>query len=224
MNTQQTFIDAAQKGDLQLVEQMVAHEPSLVNAKSPDGLSAVLNAIYYGQRHVAESLIAHGADLNVFEAEAAGKLDRVKELMDEQPSLANAYADDGFQPLGLASFLGHKAIVDFLLSRGAEVNSASRNNLKVMPLHSAVASQNIDIARKLLEHGADVNAIQADDFTPLHGAAQNGQTEMVRLLLTSGANREARSADGQTALSLAQAKGYQEAADLLQLTEERRGM
>ena len=47
----------------------------------------------------------------------------------------------------------------------------------LMPLHSAVANRNVAIARMLVEHGADVNAAQQDDFTPLMEAAQNGDLE-----------------------------------------------
>lgn len=204
-----TFFQALQEGDLQAVEQLIDQDPALVNAKNESNISAVLVAIYYGKPVIADLLIRGGAHLDVFEAAAAGKLDRVETLLDEDPSLVNAYANDGFQPLGLACFFGHEQIVDFLLGRGAAVNSASKNGQKVMPLHSAVAGQHLGIARMLLDHGADVNASQARGYTPLHGAAQNGQLEMVELLLSYNADWRTQSADGKTPQSLAEAQGHE---------------
>ena len=103
-------------------------------------MSDVLQAIYRGDRDEADRLAA-GTELDVFEASALGRSERVRELLDADPSLANAWADDGFQPLGLASFFGHAETAALLVERGAEVNSASRNQMQVMPLHSAAAAQ-----------------------------------------------------------------------------------
>jgi ankyrin repeat protein len=136
-------------------------------------------------------------------------------LLDAEPALAQAYADDGFQPLGLAAFFGHADVVNLLLERGAPVNAASRNAQRVMPLHSAVAGQHLAVAQALVAAGADVNATQTDDFTPLQGAAQNGQMEMVRLLLQAGADPGMRQRDGQSALDIAREYHHTDVAALL---------
>src|ERR671927_17008 len=103
-------------------------------------MSDVLQAIYRGDAEEAERLAAR-RELDVFEAAALGRTERLRELLAADPAAANAWADDGFQPLGLASFFGHADAVRLLLAHGAEVNSASRNQMKVMPLHSAAAAQ-----------------------------------------------------------------------------------
>jgi ankyrin repeat protein len=153
-------------------------------------MSDVLDAIYRGDRDEAERLAAV-RELNVFEAAALGKTERLGELLQQDPSLANAWADDGFQPLGLASFFGHVDAVRLLLDQSAEVNSASRNQMKVMPLHSAAAAQDpnvrYEIAQVLLEAGADPNARQQDDFTPLMAADQHGDARLRQLLVEHGA-------------------------------------
>src|SRR5439155_4037813 len=64
-------------------------------------------------------------------------------------SAANAWAEDGFQPLGLASFFGHVDTARVLVEGGADVNSASRNDFKVMPLHSACAAGDPDTRYEL---------------------------------------------------------------------------
>lgn len=215
MDTTATFIEAIQQGNLAQVEQMLQNDSSLVNASTTNGVSAVLIAVYYGEPAIADLLIKQGASLDIFGAAATGQLDRLKTLIEQNPSLVNAIAPDGFQPLGLASFFGHLQAAKLLLAHGAEVNSPSNNAQKVQPLHSAVANQHLEIAKMLLEHGADVNAVQQDGYTPLHEAAQNGQIEMVKLLLSYHANKVPQLSDGQTPLNLAVQKGHQEIADLL---------
>jgi uncharacterized protein len=159
-------------------------------------MSELLQAIYAGDQARAGELLAANPELDVFEASAAGRAERVRELLDEDPALANAWADDGFQPLGLASFFGHVEAARLLVERGAEVNSASRNDMKVMPLHSAVATGDPDaryeLAKLLLGHGADPNTRQQDDFTPLMAAEQHGDERLRRLLIEHGAETHAR--------------------------------
>jgi ankyrin repeat protein len=153
-------------------------------------MSDILQAIYRGDRNEAERL-ATGQELDIFEASALGRTERMAELLDSGPELANAWAEDGFQPLGLASFFGHEDAARLLIERGAEVNSASRNAMKVMPLHSAAAAQDpavrYSIAKLLLEAGADPNARQQDDYTPLMAADQHRDRRLRELLVEHGA-------------------------------------
>jgi len=210
MVTETEFLEAVQKGELDKVVSWLGSQPGLASAKTPEGLSAVLLAAYHGQPAIAHLLAERRRDLNIFEAAASGRVEWVRQLVEKQPALANAVAPDGFQPLGLACFFGHFEAAKCLVEHGAEINSASHNPAKVMPLHSAAASQSLEIARLLLEHKADPNARQDDDFTPLQGAAQNGQVEMAELLLSYGADLHAVQAQGQTALSIAEKAGKKE--------------
>jgi uncharacterized protein len=153
-------------------------------------MSDVLQALYRGDAQEAERL-AQGRELDIFEAAALGRTERLRELLEADPSLVNAWAEDGFQPLGLASFFGHVEAARLLVERGAEVNSASRNDMRVMPLHSAAATGDpdarYDLAKLLLEHGADPNARQQDDYTPLMAADQHGDERLRELLVEHGA-------------------------------------
>ena len=154
-------------------------------------MSELLQAVYRGDEGRVDELLAADPELDVFEAAAVGRVDRLRALLDEDATLANAWAEDGFQPLGLASFFGHADAARLLVERGAEVNSASRNDFKVMPLHSAVAEKDpetrYEIAKVLLEHGADPNARQQDDYTPLMAADQQGDAALRELLVEHGA-------------------------------------
>jgi len=216
MTTMQDFLAAIKAGNIAEVTRLLDVEPALVNARDEQGLSVVLTAAYYQEPGIARLLVQRGAALSVFEACAVGELSRVQALVEQQPNLINAYAPDGFQPLGLAAFFGQAGIVEYLLQKGAAVNSPSRNAMRVMPLHSAIANKRTEIARLLLDHGADVDATQADDFTPLHEAAQNGLLDVTQWLLERGANVNPRlSSNGKTPLALAIEHQHAAVAELL---------
>jgi ankyrin repeat protein len=217
MKSESLLFEAIEKGDLDQVNRLLEQNASLASARNEKGLSAVLVGMYYGQPAITHRLVEAGASLDIFEASAAGETGRARLLLDEQPGLANAWAQDGFQPQGLAAFFGRVEMARLLLDRGAQVNSASRNCLSVSPLNSAAAGGHLEIARLLIEHGADVNARQEGDFVPLHSAAQNGQVEMIKLLLEHGADASAKSKDGRTAYDFAMEKGHAEAARLVQI-------
>jgi ankyrin repeat protein len=154
-------------------------------------MSELLQAVYQGDQRRVDELLAADPELDVFEAAAVGRTERLRELLDEDPGLANAWAEDGFQPLGLASFFGHVDAARLLIERGADVNSASLNEMKVMPLHSAAATGDADtryeLAKLLLDNGADPNAHQQDEYTPLMAADQHGDERLRDLLVERGA-------------------------------------
>ena len=83
------------------------------------------------------------------------------------------------------------------------------------PLHHAIQAGNTDLARLLVENGAEVGAIDSDGLAPLHLAAVQGERLLVELLLTSGADVDVRSAHGFTPLHLAVEGGFVEVAELL---------
>lgn len=89
------------------------------------------------------------------------------------------------------------------------------NPTQVQPLHSAVAGKGYEVARLLVERGADVNARQQDGFTPLMGAAQNGDDAEVECLLSQGADPLAINEEGKTAASYASEAGHGDLAERL---------
>jgi ankyrin repeat protein len=189
-------------------------------------VSKLLDAVYSGRRHEVASILATRPTLDVFEAAAVGDDARVRELIDRDPSLACAFAADGFHPLGLAAFFRHRAVVKLLIERGADVAAPARNRLAVTALHSAVATDaapvDLEIVRMLLDAGAPVNVPHLGGGTPLHTAAHVGDPEVVRMLLERSAEPLARTDDGKTAIDIARERGYAALADLMQRSEARR--
>jgi len=216
MGIKEDFFEAIKAGDREVVEKLRKQHSGLLNERFNYQITPVLLAMYYNEPGLAQMMIAAGAPLDIFTAAAVNDRHTLQNMIVAQPDLVNAVAPDGFQPLGLAAFFGALDSVQLLIRFGADVNSASRNDMRVAPLHSAVAHQHIEIARLLIENGADVNTFQANDFTPLHAAAQNGQVKMVRLLCEHGANKSAVNAEGFTPLDIARHFGYQEVVGVLQ--------
>ncbi|MFJ8260999.1 ankyrin repeat domain-containing protein [Rummeliibacillus sp. NPDC094406] len=211
----QQLLEAIQKDNLEEVKSMICENPELLNLRSQTGQSLVLTAIYNGASHSLEFLLEKRLPLDIYEASATGELSRVKELVELNPSLVLEFANDGFTALGLASYLGYKNIVEYLIENGADINSTAKNSMKVMPLHSAVATKKVDIAELLLKNGAQVNAKQDSGWTPLHEAAMNGQLEMLQLLIRYGADNTLKKDDGETALDVALRQNHKDVAELL---------
>jgi len=199
----QEFLDAATGGDVSKVREMLRADPSLARAKDENGVSVIMKATYYGKKDVVAALLESGVELNVFEAAATGRTARLLELIEQDPSLANAYSPDGFTPLGFAVFFAQPEVAAALLNAGADVNLPSRESMKVTPLASAAAAKQTEIARLLIAHGANVNARAASGHIPLHEAAANGNVELVKLLIESGAEVDAKTDDGKTPLDFA---------------------
>ena len=209
------FIDAIKAGEFERVKAMVSAEPTLIDARSGTGESAILTAVYHRQKEIVNLLVARGAPLDLFEASAAGEIERVERLLGDAGDTLNAHSADGWTPLHLAAFFGHTKIAEALLARGADVLSRSRNANGNTPLHAALAGNHKFVAGLLLGRGADVNAPDAAGWRPLHLAAANNNLDAIKTLIAQGADVTAANGEGKTALSLAQEKNHREAAAFL---------
>jgi ankyrin repeat protein len=174
-----------------------------------------MHAFYYRRPEIAELFIAAKSELDIFEATAAGKADKVSEILRRDPGAAKSWSADGFTALHFAAFFNRPEIVRNLVQHGADVAAVAKNPMNVTPLHSAAAAHSGEIVRILVENGARANVKQQGGWTPLHEAAQIGDIEMVRDLLDHGADPQANSDDGRTPAQMAQAKGHEEIAKLL---------
>lgn len=70
----------------------------------------------------------------------------------------------------------------------------------LFPLLAAVTNKQLDASRKLIELGADVNAVHPLFGTAVHAAVSAGSPELLQLLLDKGARPNERNAQGQTPL------------------------
>jgi hypothetical protein len=181
------FVLAIEEGNVEKVEALIAVAPSIAYTPLPGGVSPLSHAKYRGRDAILAALSAANPYPNFIEAATIGNLERVKGYLQRFPALINGYSRDGYTALQLASFFGHEEIVRVLLAHGGDPHAVSHNEMRIQPLHAAVAARNVNIVAALIAAGADVNARQQDDFTPLMAAEQNGESEIVRLLKEAGA-------------------------------------
>ncbi|WP_231460126.1 ankyrin repeat domain-containing protein [Pedobacter sp. Leaf132] len=202
-------------GDLQSVKETLINNPQLANTKTAHNVSPLLLACYYKKQDIANLISEFVDNLTLFEACAVGKYDATTQLIFQNPELVNAFSEDGFTPLGLACYFGHEDLAKFLVLKGADVNLASKNGFNVFPIHSAVAANNINITKLLLDAGAYPNVCQKAGLAPLHTAAQLGNIELIILLLEHGAEVSLRMEGGKLPADLAAEKGFNEIAEIL---------
>ncbi|KAF8417707.1 hypothetical protein EV426DRAFT_356485 [Tirmania nivea] len=114
--------------------------------------------------------------------------------------------------LAHASGLGELEIERLLIEIGGTDVSARTGDT---PLHCASANGHQEIAKLLIDRGANIAAASKYGDTPLHYASRNGHQEIAKVLIDRGANIAAASKYGDTPLHRASANGHQEIAKLL---------
>jgi ankyrin repeat protein len=145
---------------------------------------------------VLAHLRTHGAYCDICTAASTGDLDRVRELLDQDPSLANRvseyvtyYLGSG-APLKNAAAKGHLEIVKLLLERGADPNLPEEG---IAPnghaLYSAVYNGHHEIAKLLLEKGAYPSPAVESSADALSIAIMNSDQKMIELLCSYGSAR-----------------------------------
>ena len=132
--------------------------------------------------------IAKGQE--IFDAVRADDLAKVKVLLEKDPSLKNIKDPAGSTPLHIAAVNGSLAMVELLLSKGADMNAV--NTQLNTPLLEAIRSKKEDVSRLLIEKGADIHKKNVTQKTPLHFAALYDQKTTGELLVAAGAVVDSR--------------------------------
>ena len=172
----------AARGYRGLVDYLISKRPDDVNVGGDYGtpLHAALDGAH---ADVAQLLLRHCVDVDVRD-------------------------HHGQTPLNLAAYHGFLGITRTLVERNADIHlSDSSGNT---PLHRTMddwyklseGAQDcrLDVAKLLLEHGADPDANTGPYGTPLHAASYFGSIKGAQSMLEHGANIHARNEEGYTPL------------------------
>lgn len=183
-----------QHGDLILLVFLLILTRLNVNCKFPDGSGKPLlwNAVEQGQDDMARILVRNGAEVNI---------------RDKRGTSLLWYAVSG----------NREGIVKVLLEEGADpkFRNSDYSPDTSYPLFTAIRRGNYSIVKLLLEHGAELESMDADGWTPLGYATSLHHHSIIKLLLEHGADIEGRTSDGRTALGCAAVCGHNLVAGLL---------
>jgi ankyrin repeat protein len=244
------LMTAARNGNIGAVRALLRRGADPNARENWKGQTALMWAAAHNNAGAVTALLEGGADLRaqtksggftaLLFAIRAGHIEAARALLD-----AGASVHDGlpnrFSPIILALFSAHYEMAGLLLERGADPNSSAQG---WTPLHQIVWSRrpstgfnlpgavqtgnldSLDLVRKLLQRGADINARQTEEpkdgnrtllrrigATPFLLAAKSVDLPLMRLLLENGADPTLTTEDGTNALMVAAGVGIWAAGD-----------
>ncbi|MDU0342314.1 ankyrin repeat domain-containing protein [Bosea rubneri] len=190
------LLSAASSGNLAEVGRLIAAGANL-EQRDGQGQTPLLRAVAGNHVAVAKALLAAGASLNARAANqdtpwllagAAGRSEIIAAMLPLKPdlSLRNRYGGDALIP---ACERAHVETVKLLLTSGIDVNHV--NNLGWTCLLEIVilgdgGPRHQQVAKLVLDAGANPNLADKDGVTPLQHARKRGQSEVAKLIAAKG--------------------------------------
>ena len=121
------------------------------------------------------------------------------------------------EPKGLFDAAKNKDVrwIQYFIENGNYINEFNEHYYNYTPLHISALNSNIEIAKMLIENGADINSNAKNNLQPIHVAALNNNLELIKLLIKNGANINAKDQFNRSPLHLATFKKNCEIIDYL---------
>lgn len=196
--TEPSIHDACRRGDIDAVRAMIAADPAAVDADDEHEWRPIFHAALWRHEPIVRLLLAAGADLAAhdgyvlhYAAEVSDNKAVVSLLVRHGALDAHVRpADDLARQFLAALFLGDTGRVGALLARHPHLTTQP-DGRGDRPIHHAARNGDTDIARLLIDHGADVNAASTRGHTALYCAGGHGHLDTLRLLLDHGADPDA---------------------------------
>ncbi|KAM4601536.1 B-cell lymphoma 3 protein homolog isoform 2-T2 [Polymixia lowei] len=201
---------------------------TLATRQDEDGDTALHIAVVKEEEAVVQTLLyvlacAH-RDLNIYNNLRQTPLHLA--VITHQAGMADILLRAGADPgaldrngqtaLHLCCEYGRQDCLSVVLSRSSSAHLEIRNFEGLSPLHLAVQGGHKDLARMLLDAGADINAMDIKSGqSPLMHAVESNNVDLVHFLIESGSNVNGQSYSGNTALHGACGRGQVDTVRLL---------
>lgn len=208
-----------------------------VNAQDSMGITALMMAIKRGHEQVIERLLYAGSDIFILNKNRQSALHLFLANHTFTPELCNTFFSefrkncssrkealqiliDAGCHLYQAVYLKDAKILKYMLDNGFSSNATNPFG-KETALHVAVMLDDVESVKVLLEHGADVAAVDADGCTPLsyvyrfdseHNA---GKLEILQILLSLGGSPTSCTTKGFFQVQYTLARGSSKAINLV---------
>lgn len=140
----------------------------------------------------------------LYKAIGCGNLTEIKRLIEvekvafDKPTLLF----NGISPLFYAIRARFPEVLEYLISKGASLKQTLANGMSIMQ-YAATANDDVDIARILLVHGADVNTQDENKQTALHATIFCNNEDLTSFLLENGARIDIPDLEKKTAFDFA---------------------
>jgi ankyrin repeat protein len=156
---------------------------------------------------------------DIFNEIRHGRIENVKKLIEEDPELVHKRLG-GVYPLHQAVRHGHNEIAEFLISKGADVNTFGKDvtefaPFEFTPLTEAIRSNNIDMLKMFVAKGANLHKTTSLGESYLHFAAFLNRKELAEYLIDSGLDVNIKKNGNLTPLHIAAVSGNREVSELL---------
>jgi ankyrin repeat protein len=213
--TSDDFVRSAEKGDLKAIQLFLAAGIDL-NAQSASGFTALMAAAKNGRVDVVNKLLDQKVNVDAQGKQGVTALmlaaennqGEIVQLLLKKNADPNLEDQTGWTALMKAVYQGNAGCVKALAARSRqEVNRG---------LLVAALTGHQEIAKILLDNGAEVDTRADDGRTPLMLAAGKGDNDLVAFFLKAGADPTLTDKSGAAAGTLARAKGHKDLADRLQ--------
>ncbi len=200
------------EGDLARIKELVGKGAN-INGRDSHGATLLERAVYDGDTGLVMVLVEAGADVNL-NTPLASAIDNghteIVRILVEAGADVNAKDPWNDHPWGgnlldNANWSGNRAIIEILIDAGAEsawpdqeVSQPNENGGASYPtdaagLYDAVADDDVESVRSLIEAGVDVNAKARGGESILTSAVIRASPEVVRILVDAGADVNASS-------------------------------
>ncbi|XP_071084799.1 uncharacterized protein [Haliotis cracherodii] len=151
-------------------------------------------------------------DIDFHAACKAGDVGRVARFLSGDQGNLNGKDGNGRTGLMMAAYQGHRNVVEFLVSKGADLTLVEKGGDTI--LHAACRGGDINIVKCVLsKDDVDVNCTDKSGMTPSMSAARWGYTEVVKLLIRRGSNLQMVDDEGDTILHYACRGGHDDIAE-----------